>query len=207
MFERYTEPARRVLFFARYEASELGSVSIETQHLLLGLLRDGRRSASRLLSQLPHDDIRRDVESCTPFQEKIATSVEIPFSPETKRVLQFAMEEADRLLHNHIGPEHLLLGLMREEASTAATILIARGCRLDALRQQVAAIEAEPRSSPSLPDPSAVRLPRDVFEQRLRHIMLLVEQLYRAPRDSDQARVLMVDIISQLGALNPYHQT
>src|SRR5437867_138496 len=103
MFERYTESARRVLFFARYEASELGSVSIETGHVLLGLLREGKRSAIPLLSQLPHDDIRRDVESRTPFQEKIAASVEIPFSAETKRVLQYAAEEADRLLHSYVG--------------------------------------------------------------------------------------------------------
>ena len=112
MFERYTERARRVLFFARYEASQLGSISIETEHLLLGLIREGKGLTSRIFarSHLSLENIRKEIEGRTVFREKVSTSVEIPFSAETKRVLQFAAEEADRLLHNYIGTEHLLLG-------------------------------------------------------------------------------------------------
>ena len=112
MFERYTERARRVLFFARYEASQLGSVSIETEHLLLGLIREGKGLTSRIFarSHLSLENIRKEIEGRTVFREKVSTSVEIPFSVETKRVLEFAAEEADRLLHNYIGTEHLLLG-------------------------------------------------------------------------------------------------
>ena len=112
MFERYTERARRVLFFARYEASQLGSISIETEHLLLGLIREGKGLTSRIFarSHLSLESIRKEIEGRTVFREKVSTSVEIPFSAETKRVLQFAAEEADRLLHNYIGTEHLLLG-------------------------------------------------------------------------------------------------
>src|ERR1700722_5272018 len=108
MFERYTEEARRALFFARYEASQLGSVSIEPEHLLLGLIREGKALAGRISPRLPLplEEIRKDIEGRTIVRGKIATSVEIPFSAETKRVLQFAAEEADRLLHNHIAPEH-----------------------------------------------------------------------------------------------------
>ena len=117
MFERYTERARRVLFFARYEASQLGSISIETEHLLLGLIREGKGLTSRIFarSHLSLENIRKEIEGRTVFREKVSTSVEIPFSAETKRVLQFAAEEADRLLHNYIGTEHLLLGILREE--------------------------------------------------------------------------------------------
>src|ERR1700752_638158 len=139
MFERYTERARRVLFVARYEASQLGSISIETEHLLLGLIREGKGLTSRIFarSHLSLDSIRKEVEGRTVFREKVSTSVEIPFSAETKRVLQFAAEEADRLLHNYIGTEHLLLGILREERSVAASILMEKGMRLNAVREDI----------------------------------------------------------------------
>jgi ATP-dependent Clp protease ATP-binding subunit ClpC len=139
MFERYTERARRVLFFARYEASQLGSISIETEHLLLGLIREGKGLTSRIFarSHLSLENIRKDIEGRTVFREKVSTSVEIPFSAETKRVLQFAAEEADRLLHNYIGTEHLLLGILREERSVAASILMEKGMRLNTVREDI----------------------------------------------------------------------
>jgi ATP-dependent Clp protease ATP-binding subunit ClpC len=139
MFERYTERARRVLFFARYEASQLGSISIETEHLLLGLIREGKGLTSRIFqrSHLSLESIRKDIEGRTVFREKVSTSVEIPFSGETKRVLQYAAEEADRLLHNYIGTEHLLLGLLREERSVAASILMEKGMRLHTVREDI----------------------------------------------------------------------
>jgi len=142
MFERYTERARRVLFFARYEASQLGSISIETEHLLLGLIREGKGLTSRLFasSHLSLENIRKEIEGRTVFREKVSTSVEIPFSGETKRVLQFAAEEADRLLHNYIGTEHLLLGILREERSVAASILMEKGMRLNSVREDVLAL-------------------------------------------------------------------
>ena len=139
MFERYTERARRVLFFARYEASQLGSVSIETEHLLLGLIREGKGLTSRIFarSHLSLENIRKEIEGRTVFREKVSTSVEIPFSTETKRVLHFANEEADRLLHNYVGTEHLLLGLLREERSVAASILMEKGMRLHTVREDI----------------------------------------------------------------------
>src|SRR5919106_749918 len=142
MFERYTERARRVLFFARYEASQLGSISIETEHLLLGLIREGKGLTSRIFarSHLSLENIRKDIEGRAVFREKVSTSVEIPFSAETKRVLQYAAEEADRLLHNYIGTEHLLLGILREERSVAATILMEKGMRLNTVREDIVAL-------------------------------------------------------------------
>jgi len=139
MFERYTERARRVLFFARYEASQLGSISIESEHLLLGLIREGKGLTSRIFarSHLSLENIRKEIEGRTVFREKVSTSVEIPFSTETKRVLQHAAEEADRLLHNYIGTEHLLLGILREERSVAASILSEKGMLLNTVREDI----------------------------------------------------------------------
>jgi uncharacterized protein (TIGR03435 family) len=140
MFERYTERARRVLFFARYEASQFGSLSIETEHLLLGLLREGKGITSRIFarSHVSLEEIRRAIESRTVVREhQVATSVEIPFSAETKRVLQAVAQEADRLLHNYIGTEHLLLGILSEERSVAGSILVERGMRLDLVREHI----------------------------------------------------------------------
>src|SRR6187402_1497992 len=139
MFERYTERARRVLFFARYEATQLGSTSIGTAHLLLGLIREGKGLTSRIFarSHLSLESIRKEIEGRTVFRDKVSTSVEIPFSVETRRVLQAAAEEADRLLHNYIGTEHLLLGILREERSVAASILMEKGMRLHTVREDI----------------------------------------------------------------------
>jgi ATP-dependent Clp protease ATP-binding subunit ClpC len=139
MFERYTERARRVIFFARYEASQLGSNSIETEHLLLGLIREGKGLTSRIFSKshLSMDSIRKEIEGRALFRDKVSTSVDIPLSVESKRVLGFASEEAERMLHNYIGTEHILLGLMREEKSVAAGILADKGMRLAAVREDI----------------------------------------------------------------------
>jgi enamine deaminase RidA (YjgF/YER057c/UK114 family) len=146
MFERYTEGARRALFFARYEASQLGSVSIEAEHLLLGLIREptGVMGLVFVRAHIPLEVIRKELKSRTTFREKLATSVEIPFSAETKRILQYAAEEADRLLHNDIGTEHLLLGILDEEHCLAASVLAGRGMRLDMARKDVVQARNEP---------------------------------------------------------------
>ena len=121
MFERYTEKARRVIFFARYESSQFGSPYIETEHLLLGLLREDKALTNRFLrSDGPLESIRKQIEAHTTIREKISTSVDLPLSNECKRVLAYAAEEAERLAHRHIGTEHLLLGLLREEKCFAA---------------------------------------------------------------------------------------
>ena len=107
--------------------------------MLLGLIREGKGLTSRIFarSNLSLENIRKDIEGRTVFREKVSTSVEIPFSTETKRVLQFAAEEADRLLHNYIGTEHLLLGILREARSVASTILSEKGMRLTTVREDI----------------------------------------------------------------------
>lgn len=144
MFERYTEKARRVIFFARYEASQFGSPYIDTEHLLLGLLREDQALTGRFLgSQASIESIREQIERRTALREKIPTSVDLPLSQEGKRVLAYAAEEAERLGHKHIGTEHLLLGLLREDKSFAAEILRERGLSLSIVREQLARVNVE----------------------------------------------------------------
>src|SRR6202048_2253090 len=139
MFERYTEKARRVIFFARYEASQFGSPYIETEHLLLGLLREDKALTNRFLrSHASVESIRKQIEGHTTIREKVSTSVDLPLSNECKRVLAYAAEEAERLSHRHIGTEHLLLGLLREEKCFAAKILHERGLPLSTTREELA---------------------------------------------------------------------
>ncbi|HEY0101215.1 MAG TPA: ATP-dependent Clp protease ATP-binding subunit [Pyrinomonadaceae bacterium] len=167
MFERYTEKARRVIFFARYEASQFGAPAIEPEHLLLGLMREDKTLTARFLAraQASLEAIRKEIEGRAPLREKISTSVELPLAPETKRVLAYAHEESDRLQHRHIGTEHLLLGLLREERSMAAEILYERGLRLAAVREEVArATGADPRASQKKDTPHLAEFSRDLTE-------------------------------------------
>lgn len=144
MFERYTEKARRVIFFGRYEASQFGSPLIETEHLLLGILREDKALTNRFLrSHKTVEAIRKEIEANTTLREKLSTQVDIPLSDESKRVLAFAAEEAEKLGHKHIGTEHLVLGLLREKTSFAAKILDERGVKLDVVRKELASVRAE----------------------------------------------------------------
>jgi ATP-dependent Clp protease ATP-binding subunit ClpC len=170
MFERYTEKARRVIFFARYEASQFGAPAIEPEHLLLGLMREDKTLTARFLAraQASLEAIRKEIEGRAPLREKISTSVELPLAPETKRVLAYAHEESDRLQHRHIGTEHLLLGLLREERSMAAEILYERGLRLAAVREEVArATGSDPRASQKKDTPHLAEFSRDLTDDAL----------------------------------------
>lgn len=144
MFERYTEKARRVIFFARYEASQFGSPYIETEHLLLGVLREDKALTNRFLrSHGSVESIRKKIEGHTIIREKVSTSVDLPLSDECKRVLAYAAEEAERLAHPHIGTEHLLLGLLRQSESFAAMILAERGVDTKMVHEALAKEGAE----------------------------------------------------------------
>jgi ATP-dependent Clp protease ATP-binding subunit ClpA len=143
MFERYTEKARRAIFFAQYEANQFRSAYIETEHLLLGLLRENKDLFRRLLPKVDYDSIRKEVEAHTHIEKWISTAPELPLSDESKRVLAYAADEAVRLNHRHIGTEHLLLGLLREKKHPAARLLHERGAEISSLRLQVGKLPEE----------------------------------------------------------------
>jgi ATP-dependent Clp protease ATP-binding subunit ClpC len=140
MFEKYTAKARRTIFFARYEVSELGGNAIEPEHLLLGLLREDKSLIPHLFREQykPMKElIRRKIEEYSRMGEKITTSVEIPLSVKAKKVLMYAAEESEEMSHKHIGTEHLLLGLLRLEGSFAASVLKEHGILDEVVREAV----------------------------------------------------------------------
>ena len=158
MFERFTEKARRTVFFARYEASQAGSREIGTEHFLLGLIRENSALATQWFgSHAVLDLIRSEIEAQWPQQarEKVSTSVDIPLSHESKRVMTYAAQEADRLGHKHIAPAHLMIGLLREENSVAARVVRRHEMTVDrmvelAKKDQEEAPEAPPGAPPGV---------------------------------------------------------
>ena len=138
MFERYTEKARRVIFFARQEASELGGPAIEPHHILLGLIREDPPLITRFCKlTLPLLDLRDRIRASTGPVKKLPASVDMPLSSQTKHVLSYAADESQQLNHRYLSTEHLLLGLLREEQTTAAEILIEHGVHLNIVRDEL----------------------------------------------------------------------
>ncbi len=146
MFERYTEKARRVIFFARYEASQYGSMTIETEHLLLGLFREDHTLARKFLGEKGGaQSLREEIESQITRGERISTSVEVPLSAECMSVLQMATAESERLGDKHVGTEHLLLGILQQDGSFGARLLTERGLTLPWLREELARPSNDPQ--------------------------------------------------------------
>lgn len=130
MFEKYTESARRTIFFARKEVIQIGGNTIEPEHLLLAVLGEERINVPDLLhgrEEAVKHEIRVQVENRYKGAEKLPTKIEVPLSPRTKDVLMFAAEESAKLSQKHIGLEHLLLGLLRAEDTFAAELLREHG--------------------------------------------------------------------------------
>lgn len=123
MFDRFTEHARRVIFFARYEAGSLGSHFIDTEHLLLGALREDKVLPTRLPSGAGEQIRQRISAGLSQPREQIAQSVDMPLSSDSRRVLALAVEQADQFHHKAIDSGHLILGLLKMEKCTAATLL------------------------------------------------------------------------------------
>jgi hypothetical protein len=138
MFERYTEPARRVIFFARYEASQFGSAAIESEHFLLGLIREDEKGIQCFLPNATSiEAIRSQIEDQVPIHEKTSTSIDIPLSDECTRILSNTAEESERLGHSYIDTSHLLLGILREGNCIAAKVLTGLGLELTSVREEI----------------------------------------------------------------------
>jgi len=152
MFERYTESARRVLFFSRYEATKLGTLTIRAEHVLLGVLRDAPIAIERFTrTEAAAETLRQSLTAIAGAPRKReSTNVEIPFSNDTKVALSRAAVEAEQL-HNHfIGPEHLVLGILLANAEAAARALQDVGVEPDAIREFLRSVpdDASRRSGP-----------------------------------------------------------
>jgi ATP-dependent Clp protease ATP-binding subunit ClpA len=146
VFERFTEKARRIIFFARYEASQSGSDHIEPGHLLLGLLREDRDLASAAANLVPEDDTELRRQLTRPGATKISVSVDLPLSHSSQRVLAYAAEESEKLGSKHIDTVHVLMGLVREEDPIVSPLLKSRGVTLEILREHAMTPAAEKRA-------------------------------------------------------------
>src|SRR5262245_15026975 len=138
MFERYTERARRSIFFARYEAGQFGSACIESEHLLLGLLREDKEIASRI----PAQQIRNQIEERNSPRPCISISVDLPLSEQCKAALKYGAEEADALQLGHVDCAHLLLGLLRIKKCLAGELLEQYGIDYESARAIVRQVPA-----------------------------------------------------------------
>ncbi len=149
MFEKYNEKARRALFFARYEASKLGSRVIESEHILLGILREGEETVGELLRrfQVKPEELRREIEGERVFVERISSTAELPLSEESKKILAYASHEAESMLHSTVGSEHLLIGILRVEGCIAMRLLTQQGFDLFNVREEVGSIVKEREAS------------------------------------------------------------
>jgi hypothetical protein len=144
MFERYTEQARKTIFFAKHEATQFGSKHIETEHLLLAFLNDAFLTS--LLEGISVQSIREEILSFLP--RALPTSGDLPLSNSAKRALTYGAEEADRLADRQIRNRHLLLGLMRVEDCYASRVLKEKGLLLDSLRLRIARLSTEEETQP-----------------------------------------------------------
>src|SRR2546426_8823209 len=154
MWQRFTERARRIIFFAQEEAAGLGENYVGTEHLLLGLVRENDSVAARILDRLgvPLGRIRSDIErQVTRGHGNLGQDMQL--TPRAKRVIDLAYEEARQLSHNYIGTEHLLLGLIREGDGLAARVLVKLGVDLEHARPEVRAM-SEGKEGPPAPSSS-----------------------------------------------------
>jgi ATP-dependent Clp protease ATP-binding subunit ClpC len=139
MSNRFTERAQRVILIAQEEAKRLNHDYVGTEHILLGLIALGEGVAAQVLANLGVDlrRVRSEIEKIVGTGDNVMLLGEIPFTPRAKKVLEYAVEEAQHMGHSYVGTEHLLLGLIREEEGVAARVLENLGLRLDVVREEV----------------------------------------------------------------------
>ena len=172
MFEQFSDRARQAVVQAQQEARRLNHNYIGTEHLLLGLIREGDGVAAKALESLgiSLDAVRQQVEEMIGRGQQ-TLSGHIPFTPRAKRVLELSLREALQLGHKYIGTEHILLGLIREGDGVAAQVLVRLGCDLNRVRQQVIQLlhghqgKVVMSAGSRLGEHPGARLPDDVYER------------------------------------------
>ena len=139
MFERFTDRARKVMALANQEAQRFNHEYIGTEHILLGLVKEGSGVGANVLKNLDVDlrKVRLEVEKLVKSGPDMVTMGKLPQTPRAKKVIEYAIEEARSLNHNYVGTEHLLLGLLREHEGVAAQVLMNLGLKLDEVREEV----------------------------------------------------------------------
>jgi ATP-dependent Clp protease ATP-binding subunit ClpC len=150
MYERFTDRARKVMQLANQEAQRCNATFIGTEHILLGLTKEGMGVGANLLKKHGLDlrRLRVEVERTVKHTSSATTMGRLLQTPQAKRVVEFALDEAHNLQHNYVGTEHLLLGLMREEGEVGARILKSHGLRMEDIRREVTQTLAGPSPHP-----------------------------------------------------------
>ncbi len=193
MFERFTHRARRVIILAQKEAIRLNHRAVGTEHILLGIIREGEGVASKILESLniSPERVQADIEQAVGRGEH--AHQEVAFTPSAKKVLELALEEARQLGHNYTGTEHLLLGLIREGESVAARVLEATGVAIHRARVQVVYLLGEEIRAPADADladgiekltqavVSSAQLSHDLKNAVLEHLSYLSDQAALSP--------------------------
>ncbi|MBN1341877.1 MAG: ATP-dependent Clp protease ATP-binding subunit [Phycisphaerae bacterium] len=161
MFERFTDRARKVMALAHQEAQRFNHEYIGTEHILLGLVKEGSGVGANVLRNLNVElrNVRLEVEKLVKSGPEMVTMGKLPQTPRAKKVIEYAIEEARNLNHNYVGTEHLLLGLLRERDGVAAQVLQNLGLKLDEVREEVlnllgAGVDSE-EAQPSVAAPEA----------------------------------------------------
>ncbi|MEW6041099.1 MAG: ATP-dependent Clp protease ATP-binding subunit [Elusimicrobiota bacterium] len=150
MATRFTERAQRVILIAQEEAKRLNHDYVGTEHILLGLIALGEGVASQVLLNLGVDlrKVRAEIEKIVGMGDNMMLLGEIPFTPRAKKVLEYAVEEAQKMGHSYIGTEHILMGLIREEEGVAARVLENLGLKLETVREEVLSLLGEVDQQP-----------------------------------------------------------
>jgi ATP-dependent Clp protease ATP-binding subunit ClpC len=169
MFERLTDRARKVMALANQEAQRFNHEYIGTEHILLGLVKEGSGVGANVLKNLDIDlrKVRLEVEKLVKSGPEMVTMGKLPQTPRAKKVVEYAIEEARNLNHNYVGTEHLLLGLLREHDGVAAQVLMNLGLKLEEVREEVlnllgAGADQEREESPQQPaEPQAQEPPAE----------------------------------------------
>jgi ATP-dependent Clp protease ATP-binding subunit ClpC len=189
MFERYDPSARRAVFFARFAASQGGNPAIESEHLLLGLIREAGPVFARLAPSLSIEGLRAKIPRKI-IVENPSMRIHMPLSTECKRILSYSAEEANDMDHRYIGPEHLLLAILRENTCFAGRLLAEMDVQLERVRQQM--ILETPRAPGDKSTESPVEVGREAVhalvdrlpEPLLPHVKEMIDRmLFRATRE------------------------
>ncbi len=197
MHDKFTERVRKVMYLAREEAARLQHDYIGTEHLLLGILREGEGIAATVLNalNLDLDQIRQAVENMVSSSGGTLTIGEIPFTPRAKRVLELSVDEARQLGHNYVGTEHLLLGLIREGEGIAARVLLELGVDRKKVREETLKLLGGTPSAGSARDDREERAETPALNQFGRDLTEMAREAKLDPvigRDDEIERVIQV---------------
>jgi ATP-dependent Clp protease ATP-binding subunit ClpA len=183
MYERFTDRARKVMKLANEEARRLEHEFIGTEHILLGLVKEGSGVAANALRNLDINlrKVRLEIEKIVQCGPEVVTAKNLPQTPRAKKVIDYALDEARGLNHNYVGTEHLLLGLLREEEGVAAQVLMNLGLKLQEVRHEIVNLIGPSMALEELPSREELDMP--LAQDLNRAFMYLPEEVIQVLKE------------------------